>query len=357
MDQSLRKLLGIRKKTSWIFDIWYHIRKNVSIRMLVVLVLTTIFLSAAFLFARVELMQRPDIMQQLEETGVNPYFVSIYWLVTTITTVGYGDITPITTQGKLIALGIMITGIITVSLVISQITSRIVSINLGSMFGVTRTKRKIDCILCGWNPITESAYNELKGPGVEIVVIDPENRPALARSKDLHYLVGNPTNPGTLRSANITNAKSIILAMDEDSDVLLAIHVIRELNPWINIVAKINNHEHIKIAESAGADQVVSPPSIGGRLLSMVSDEPAAVDWVIRSTSAEKGMKLIEYTIDADSPYVGKTVAEARKGFKGNAKLIGVDTAAGLEKIPGDDLKIEAGNKLIMLVDSRRFKL
>ena len=229
--------------------------------------------------------------------------------------------------------------------------------SLGSMFGVAKTRKKIDCILCGWNPISESTFYELKKPGVEIVVIDKQNRPELAKARDVHFIAGDPTNPDILKRANIANAKNIVLAMDEDSEVLLAIHVIRDLNPWINIVAKINNHEHIKIAESAGADHVVSPPSIGGRLLSMVADEPSVVEWVIRATAGAKGVQFIEYDVTKDSPFVDKTVGEARKHFGNKAKIISVDTAEGLEKIPGDDLKIEAGNKLIMLIDTKRFRI
>ncbi len=357
MEEGIRKLLGIRKKTSWMYELWYHIRKSLSFRALVVVSLLAAFIAAIVLFAHVELLKRPEILKEIAEQGVHPYFISFYWLVTTITTVGYGDIVPLTVEGKLIALFIMALGVVSLSLIISQITSRIVSVNLGSMFGVTRTRKKIDCVLCGWNPITESAYNELKAPGVEIVVIDKQNRPELAKARDVHFISGDPTNPDILRRANVQNAKNIVLGMDEDSEVLLAIHVIRDINPWINIVAKINNHEHIKIAESAGADHVVSPPSIGGRLLSMVADEPSVVEWVIRATAGAKGKQLIEYDITKDSQFVDKTVGVVRKELGDTAKIIGVDTAEGLEKIPGDDLRIEAGNKLIMLIDTRKFKL
>ncbi len=357
MDESIRKLLGIRKKTSWFFEGWYRFRKLFTPRMVIVTSLLLVFLIAIVLFAQVELMQRPDMMQRFTAEGINPYFAALYWLVTTITTVGYGDIVPLTLYGKMLALLIMIIGIVTVSLLISQITSRIVAVNLGSMFGVTRTRKKIDCILCGWNPITQAAYEEIKGPGVEIVVIDKDNRPELAKSRDLHFMTGDPSNPDILRRANVANAKNIVLAMDKDSEVLLAIHVIRDINPWINIVAKINNHEHVKIAESAGADQVVSPPSIGGRLVSMVSEEPSAVEWLITAASGTKGVKLIEYDVLETSPLANKTVKEARKVLGSTAKIIGVDTPEGLEKIPSDQLKIEPGNKLIMLTDRRRFRL
>lgn len=357
MNEGVGRLLGIRKGTSWLWDVWYWLRKVISLRMIVIVTLLSLFTLGVLLFSHYEIDARPEVRDQLEISGINPYFHSVYWLVTTITTVGYGDITPKTMPGMIVALIIMVLGMITMSLIISQVTSRIVSMNLGSMFGVTKTRKKIDCIICGWNPISESAFYEIKKPGSEIVIIDRENRPELAKAKDVHFMAGDPTNPDILRRANVMNAKNIVLAMEKDSDVLLAIHVIRDLSPWINIVAKINNHEHIRIAESAGADQVVSPPSIGGRLLSLVADEPSVVDWVTRVTSKEKGTKLIEYHVTKASPFSGKTISTVRRELGDSAKIIGVDTADGLEKIPGDDLKIESGNKLIMLIDTTKFNI
>ncbi|MFH1064100.1 MAG: potassium channel protein [Candidatus Woesearchaeota archaeon] len=357
MNEGVGRMLGIRKGTSLIYESWYWLRKAVSLRMIVVTILLSLFTTGVILFAHYEFLARPEVSDQLAIKGISPYFQSVYWLVTTITTVGYGDVVPETIPGKVVALAIMVLGMITMSLIISQVTSRIVSMNLGSMFGVTKTRKKIDCIICGWNPISESAFQEIKKPGMEIVVIDKENRPELAKAKDLHFMTGDPTNPDILRRANVMNAKNVVLAMEKDADVLLAIHVIRDLNPWINIVAKINNHEHVHIAESAGADQVVSPPSIGGRLLSLVADSPSVVDWVTRATSREKGSQLIEYHVTKESPFAGKTISDARKQLGDSAKIIGVDTAEGLEKIPGDDLRIESGNKLIMIIDTTKFKM
>jgi Trk K+ transport system NAD-binding subunit len=262
-----------------------------------------------------------------------------------------------TTVGRAVDLFLILLSAIVIAIFISQLTSRLVSINLGNMFGMSRTRKRVDYILCGWNPISEAALSELQGTGSEIVIIDKENRPELAKAKDVHFIAGDPTNPDILKRSNITNAKNIVLAMDDDSEVLLAIHVIRDLNPWINIVAKINHHEHIKIAESAGADQVVSPSSIGGRLLSMVTEEPAAVEWLLRATAGERGMELKEYTVSKDSVFANRKIGQIRTELRDKAKIIGVDTVKGLEKVPSDDLVVEPGNKLLMLIDSSKFDL
>ena len=145
--------------------------------------------------------------------------------------------------------------------------------------------------------------------------------------------------------------------MDRDSDVLLAIHVIRELNPFINLVAKINSHEHVSLAEAAGADRVVSPPSIGGRLLSIAAEEPDVVDWVTTVTTSKEGLKLVEYDVTKDSPARGRTIRQVRERLAGSAEIIGIETAAGFEKIPVDSYRLDVGNKMILLTATERFKL
>lgn len=354
MEDAIRKFLGIRKE-SWLSKMIYWISRLFTFKALIIAFIVLALFFCFLLFAKYELMARPEVMEALDEYGVSPYFVSFFWVIGTLA-VGYAE-SPMTTIGRLLDLFIILVGVTAVAVLISQITTRLVSANLGNMFGMSKTRKKIDYILCGWNPISEATFNELKGSGIEIVVIDPVNRPELAKAKGLHFIMGDPTNPTILKRANAANAKNIVLAMEEDSDVLLAIHVIRDLNPWINIVAKINNHEHIKIAESAGADQVVSPPSIGGRLLSMVSEEPAAVDWVIRATAGEKGLQLFEYDVTKESAFANKTVGHVRTQLKDKAKIISIDTAKGMEKLPGDELVIEPGNKIIMLADMKKLNI
>jgi len=355
MDDSIRRMLGMRKDESLMARTWYWFRRLFNLKIFFIVLAITLLTWVFFAFLKYEVMYRTDWLHPQEGIDINPYFMSFFWLLGTLAA-GYVE-NPATLGGRILDLVLILINVVVVSLLISQLSAWFVSMNLKTMFGVSKTKRKIDCIICGWNPISEAAFKDIHEPGSEIVIIDKQNRPELAKWKNVHFLVGDPTNPEILKRANIKNAKSIVIAMEEDSDVLLAIHVIRDLNPWINIVAKIDNHEHVKIAESAGADHVVSPPSIGGRLLSMFADEPSVVDWVIRATGGEKGIELIEYDVIKDSAFVNKTIDEVKKEFGDKVRIIGVDTAEGFEKVPGNDLKIEAGNKLIMLVDTKRFTI
>ena len=236
------------------------LKRHLTSKRLLAILFITIFTLSVLLFAKYEFIENTERYDKIIAEGKNPYFEAFYWLITTITTVGYGDYTPLSTKGKVLALSVMILGVTLLAFILTQITQRIVSANLGNIFGVNRMKKKVDYILCGWNSVSEAALNEIDSDRHEVVVIDPASRPDLAKLTTIQYIRGDPKSEDVLMKANIKNASNVVLAMDRDSDVLLAIHVIRELNPFIHLVAKINSHEHVALAEAAGADRVVSPP-------------------------------------------------------------------------------------------------
>ncbi len=160
---------------------------------------------------------------------------------------------------------------------------------------------------------------------------------------------GDPKDKVILENANVKKAKNILLCMDNDSEILLAIHVIRELNPWINIISKMNDPEFIPMAESAGADQVVAPSAISGRLLSIMTTQPYVVKWFLHTTSRSIHEQYLEYPVDKGSMFVGKTLADMREFA--NIKIIGVESSEGFEKLPHHNYEIKVGDRLIIMAE------
>ncbi|MBN2367870.1 TrkA C-terminal domain-containing protein, partial [Candidatus Woesearchaeota archaeon] len=89
-------------------------------------------------------------------------------------------------------------------------------------------------------------------------------------------------------------------------------------------------------------------------LLSIVADEPYVVEWVTEATTSKRGITLAEYDISKDSPYAGKTIGQIRKEIAGKAKILGVETSAGFERIPSDNVLVEPGAKVIAIVKSSK---
>ncbi|MBW2983528.1 NAD-binding protein [Candidatus Woesearchaeota archaeon] len=312
-----------------------------------VIVFILLLVSFVFLFARTEFIENTEVHDQFMREGKNPFFEAMYWLVTTSTTTGYGDYVPITHRGKMVAMFAMALGVSFLGFILTRITQRIISTNLRDVFGINRTRKKVDYVICGWNELSESVYRQIQNNQHHIIIIDPKESPGIIE-RNVQYIKGDPKDALVLEKANIKNTRNAILCMENDSDVLLTLHLIRQLNPWVNVVAKINNYEHVNLAEHAGADQVVSPSAIAGRLLSIATEEPYVVKWVLNATTSAAEEEFIEYQVTKESMLHQKTIAEASK-LMHNAKIIGFVTHKGFEKFPLDEYVLKSGDRLVLM--------
>ena len=340
-------LKDIKKKKKSLLSLLPSIKSLFAGKFLFLIIFLILFTVSVFLYARFEIIPDPTFQESMIQ-GKGPYFESFYWLVTTATTVGYGDITPNTTEGKILALIVMVLGVSLLGFLLSQLTRSIVESNIGRFFGLNKIKKSIDYIVCGWNELSKSAFEEINDYKKSVIIIS-KNRPDLSFSKNVQYMSGDPKDKTILENANVMKAKNILLCMNNDSEILLAIHIIRELNPWINITAKLNDPDHIPMAESAGADQVVAPPAIAGRLLSIIPEQPYVVRWILSATSQAFDQEFVEYYVHEKSVFTGRTLASMREAA--HIKIIGVESVDGFEKLPKDDYEIKTGDKLVVMVN------
>tara|TARA_Y100000034_G_scaffold130465_1_gene189002 strand:- start:1212 stop:2219 length:1008 start_codon:yes stop_codon:yes gene_type:complete len=282
-------------------------------------------------------------------------FDSFYWIITTITTVGYGDITPVSFNGKVLSIFVMVLGVATIGFVASEILSTIVSSNLGAILGVNKVRGRVDFLICGWNEVSNATLNELKNQNNKIVILDEERREELTKLDNVSFIKGSPVEKVSLMDANVCDTGTVILTMDNDSEVVLAIHIIRELNPYVNIVAKINNPNHIELAKKSGADHIVGPGAIAGKLLWENHKQPSVAEWIVNNISSDTEYEFYEHDVKGKSKLIGKKIKDIKKKLSGKARIIGVDTSMGLEKIPKDEYIISEGNILLCIVNKSNF--
>ncbi len=346
MDIRRHLLKQIKKRRSF-FSFLPSFKSFLSGKSLFLVIFIILFTLSLILFARFEFITQP-VIEQMKSEGKNPYFEAFYWLITTAATVGYGDITPRTFNGKVIAITVMILGVSLLGFLLSQLTQSIVASNIGKFFGISRITKSIDFVICGWNDLAKAAFEEINDFRSSIIIISP-SRPDIDLSNNIQYISGDPCDKSVLGSANIQKAKHILLCMDDDSEVLLAAHVIRELNPWVNITAAISNSEYISMAESAGADQVIAPSAIAGRLLSIISERPYVVKWFLDTTSKSMHGKYIEYFVAPNSLFAGKSLSAIRQLHA--LRVIGVESEGGFDKLPHGDYELKPGDRLVVMVE------
>jgi len=213
--------------------------------------------------------------------GVDTVTDAFYYIVVTGTTVGYGDATPTTQVTKLFTLSIIVLGtgaftVATGSLIVPALESRISSA-FGTMTASELTLLEDHVLVLGNGELTEPLLDELDAT-TDVVVVTPDADAASALDeRDVNVLTADPTDEGPLLDARIDAARGVVVATDDDARDALAVVAARQANPDVRIVAAATDQKHADKLEAVGADAVISPAVIGGRLLgrSVLGDEDA----------------------------------------------------------------------------------
>jgi len=203
--------------------------------------------------------------------GVGTLTDAFYYIVVTGTTVGYGDATPTTQVTKLFTLSVIVLGtgaftVATGSLIIPALESRISSA-FGTMTASELTLLEDHVLVLGHGELTEPLLDEL-ATTTDVVVVTPDADAAAALGdRDVNVLTADPTDEAPLLDARIDAARGVVVATDDDARDALAVVAARQANPDVRIVAAATDQRHVDKLETVGADAVISPAVIGGRLL------------------------------------------------------------------------------------------
>jgi len=204
-------------------------------------------------------------------TSVSTLTDALYYIVVTGTTVGYGDVTPTTELTKLFTLSVIVlgTGSFTIasgSLLIPALESRISSA-FGNMSASELSLLEDHVLVLGYGDITEPLLDELDGTTDIVVVTENTDTASTLRDRGFNVLTADPTDSASLRDARIDVADGVVVATEDDARDVLAILAARQSNPDIRIVAAAADQKHVDKLGSVGADEVISPIVIGGRML------------------------------------------------------------------------------------------
>jgi voltage-gated potassium channel len=124
-------------------------------------------------------------------------------------------------------------------------------------------------LVLGYGDLTEPLIDELiHADGHEFIVITPdESKARLLTDQGVEVLTAEPSDESPLQRAHIKDARAVVAATNDDAEDALSILTARQLNPDVRIVAAATQRENVRKLKHAGADTVISPATIGGRLL------------------------------------------------------------------------------------------
>jgi voltage-gated potassium channel len=229
----------------------------------------------ALAFFAVERHANPDI-----ET----LWHAIYWAIITITTVGYGDITPVTPMGQVIAVLGTMTGMWVVvfmtSIIVSALTERI--FNLREYRMERQIERMSDhFIVCGLDSLGRAVCRTLEAEHKPFVAIDsvPENV-AIGLRERWKVLRGDVTEEETWERLGLQRARCVISSIVDESINVYIILIVKEQRPDCDIVACGGTRRSEKRLRRVGANRVIAPFEIGGTQMAYTAIRPTAVRFV-----------------------------------------------------------------------------
>jgi len=293
-------------------------------------------------------------------------FEALYMSVTTVTSVGFMEVRPLSPAGRSFTLVLIFLGVTGLGMWWALTTALIVELDLGGVLRRRRIMRSIEeltnhFIVCGVGRMGRVVVDELEQSGQPFVVIEhnPSRLALLLESHpDVLVIEGDATREGTLRGARIERANGLAACLADDADNLLVCITARDLNPDLTTVARAYNEESVEKLRRAGAEHVVSPNRTGGIRMAFSLLRPHVVsflDCVVSDVGIE--LRLEQATIPETSHLAGQTLAEARIPQRTGLIVLGLRRVGQEGRLiynPGPETRFQAGDVMIVLGESQQ---
>ncbi|MEI7646419.1 MAG: NAD-binding protein [Chloroflexales bacterium] len=282
---------------------------------------------------------------------------ALYMVVITISTVGFGEISPLTSAGRLFTIGLIGSGAGLVAFTLSGAAEFILSGEWQEYLDQRRRQRMVEqlnghTIICGYGRIGRHVADELHAQGMPFVVLDLDAvRVERVRHRGYLALQGNAANEEYLQSAGIDRASSLISVANSDAENVFIVLTARSMRPDIVIVARANFDESEDKLLRAGASRVILPYRICGRRMATLISRPGVADFldeVMHTSNLE--LLIDQVVLDIGSTLVGQTLGDANLRSRLGITVLALGRPGERVDIsPGAQALLTSGSSLIAL--------
>lgn len=283
-------------------------------------------------------------------------FLDSLWMVSiTLTTIGFGEIHPLSPAGRVFTLLLIVAGVSIGTWTMTALTQSVLEGELGEWLRTQRRNRMLEklsghCIVAGYGRLGRTVVDELQAAHVPVAVIEKD--PKLIRELEaagIPTVAGDASEDANLKAAGIEKARSYAIAVSSSAEAIYATMSARQLNPSLNIVTRVSDPGHAIKAIRAGATAVVNPHTMGGWRMAQGLLRPHASTFLDVATLADF------QDIQLEEIQVGPKHAGARLDSLNIGRAFGVLVAAmrrpngDLLAIPDGSEKLEPGDYLITI--------
>ena len=286
-----------------------------------------------------------------------PLLDGFYMTLITITTVGFGEIRPLSEAGRIFTSFLILFGFGVLAFAGHTAVESLLENVWGGERERKRMKKKITrlknhYVICGYGRMGAAAADHFKKNNFPFVIIDP-NAHEITQIQDNGYLfvAGDATAESTLLEAGIKRAKGLLAVLGSDPQNLFIVLTARELNPTLHIISRAEESSSEAKILRAGADSVVSPFSTAGKLIAsnvLASLHSKGAAECVLSPSPTPILRWIH--MEDHSDLVGRTIKELEGQIRG--KVVGCRRNGNDIIEPAPDMPLTAQDKVLALIQS-----
>ncbi|HVT98980.1 MAG TPA: ion channel, partial [Acidobacteriaceae bacterium] len=215
---------------------------------------------------------------------IHDLITALYYAMVTMSTVGYGDIVPTTSESRLFALSVMILGVAVFATSLTAVIAPLVGRSMQRIMNRSgrRMKRENHFVVVGNTPLAVNTWRELARRNRPVTRLLRE-MPEEGQVKDVDLVVGDPSMTDVLREAGAHKAEAVLAMLADDSENAFCVLAVRELAGKARTVAAVNDARHLGRVRLAQPDVVIAPQVLGGELTAMLlSGEEVTSDFVMQ---------------------------------------------------------------------------
>ncbi|MEJ2590617.1 MAG: NAD-binding protein [Candidatus Thiodiazotropha sp.] len=294
---------------------------------------------------------------------------AIYWAMVTLSTVGYGDITPQTPEGRVVALALIVSGIgvlaFATSIVVAAFQEKLGELREHRVISELERGQRFTMI-CGFGEVGQVVASRLAKTSQRFMVVDRnEERSRLATKRGYLAINGDASDNELLETVGLRERVHTLVCVTNDDvkNVFITVSA-RRMNPGLRIIALAGSRDVARKLTLAGANHVILPSAIVGQMAAEYVGRPVAFEAIYNILRGEREVALEAVRVEKDTPVCGRTIAEVDFARR-KLLLFGVITARewGLDEVqnvypledefcflfkPGPDFRLALGDVLVV---------
>ncbi len=273
------------------------------------------------------------------QSGIHSLFTSLWWVMQTVTTVGYGDTPVVGLYARINGIFIMVAGIGSVGFLLANLGSNLIDNRLARKLGEARTKMKQHIIICNFNDQAAEIAHDILEEDIPVLILS-QTKPRI-EDPNVDYVNGTSLNARDLERAGISRCKTAVILADRrnegeeiaavDAKTIVSISNIKKVNPLIYVIAELLSRDNEDAARNLGADEVIVKGNVSSLLISNAVLNPGISRIYSELLRTDGKMRFEEVSVDES--FKGKAIREFHDYMEKTGRVV-----VALRR--GDDLVI-----------------